>query len=466
MPPEVRCLLERLLWPAFRIRWEAARQIAALIAEGFPGAREGLLAWISERRLESEAALGVSVIDAFELGAFFLRDEVDAVLRVPSSLSRILLDRTLGQGRSEAEPGFARGPAKVGPHVAAYFHDRMGQAIPLMFHDRFQRLEMLTGRPFLARWEHEWRWLQAHLGEPLSTHPYWFHWSERGSSGYFDLRQREVYVSAYLRALAYAERVWALPADLLDLAAFDALQMNRGLAKLKFATRPRWTRGITIAARSDLESTAREVAAAAARAARAGERLLSARAVDRDGREFVDIRIDAVVSGGDWKLRADEDEEPIRRPWPRLADSGGDFAGGFRSSPAPEPPFALAGAVQPSVHGRLHVDLFPTTLVLAWPGMFKTAVTVRAEPNELSLRKGRRTLSRVKIWNTEWAPTHDEALRSSVGLLSTVSAAELAQFLERSRLELRYLIHARLGTTQHSHDEHRVTVLTTWLDCR
>lgn len=65
--PALLMLLERLLWPVPRVRWEAGRSLARLIREGNREATRGLLNWISTRRLESEAVLGLGVIDAFDL---------------------------------------------------------------------------------------------------------------------------------------------------------------------------------------------------------------------------------------------------------------------------------------------------------------------------------------------------------------------------------------------------------------
>ena len=79
-------LLERLLWPVPRVRWETARSLAHLIREGDREAANGLLNWISARRLESEAVLGLGIIDAFDLGAYFEFTDVWEAVRVPSHL--------------------------------------------------------------------------------------------------------------------------------------------------------------------------------------------------------------------------------------------------------------------------------------------------------------------------------------------------------------------------------------------
>ena len=81
--PVLLMLLERLLWPVPRVRWEAGRSLAHLIREGDREAANGLLNWISTRRLESEAVLGLGIIDAFDLGAYFEFTDVSKAVRAP-----------------------------------------------------------------------------------------------------------------------------------------------------------------------------------------------------------------------------------------------------------------------------------------------------------------------------------------------------------------------------------------------
>ena len=81
--PALLMLLERLLWPVPRIRWEAARSLARLIREEDREAANGLLNWISARQLESEAILGLGIIDAFDLGAYFEFADVAKAVQAP-----------------------------------------------------------------------------------------------------------------------------------------------------------------------------------------------------------------------------------------------------------------------------------------------------------------------------------------------------------------------------------------------
>ena len=86
-------LIERLLWPIPRVRWEAARSVANLIREEDEKAANALLNWLHVRRLESEVALGLGIIDAFCLADYFEFADVTNSIRAPSLLSDFLLKR-------------------------------------------------------------------------------------------------------------------------------------------------------------------------------------------------------------------------------------------------------------------------------------------------------------------------------------------------------------------------------------
>ena len=74
--PALQVLLERLLWPIPRIRAEVGRALARLIREGDEETKDALLDWISWRTLESEVVLGLGIVDAFDLGAYFEFEEL------------------------------------------------------------------------------------------------------------------------------------------------------------------------------------------------------------------------------------------------------------------------------------------------------------------------------------------------------------------------------------------------------
>ena len=111
-------LLARLLWPIPRVRWEVCRGLARLVRDGNQEARDGLLNWISSRRLESEAVLGLSLIDAFELGSHFEAADVSSAIHAPSCLTDWLLKRNFADIGSLSPCRYAVSTVRAG-HVAA-----------------------------------------------------------------------------------------------------------------------------------------------------------------------------------------------------------------------------------------------------------------------------------------------------------------------------------------------------------
>ena len=108
-------LLERLLWPVPRIRWEVSRSLAHLIREGNDNAARSLLDWISTRQLESEAVLGICIIEAFDLGVFFDFSEVSNAVRAPSPLSDWLLKSNFKDSHELSPLRYAISPSEPAP---------------------------------------------------------------------------------------------------------------------------------------------------------------------------------------------------------------------------------------------------------------------------------------------------------------------------------------------------------------
>ena len=205
--PTIRVLVERLLWPVPRVRWEAARALARLIRLDNEEASRALLDWIGSRQLESEAVLGLDIIEAFDLGSYFDYCKLSKVIRVPSHLSNLILINNFSEATNLPLSRFAvspEEPARLSLEIDAWFERYRKWAVPLIFSDKIEKLEKATGFPFMNRWKHEWRWLQSIHQRPSAEYPLYFSRGDRTRLGQFDHAQREIYVSAYLRTLTYA----------------------------------------------------------------------------------------------------------------------------------------------------------------------------------------------------------------------------------------------------------------------
>ena len=296
--PALLMLLERLLWPVPRVRWEAGRSLARLIREGDREATRGLLNWISTRQLESEAVLGLGVIDAFDLGAYFEFADVSKVVQAPSHLSDWILKRNFTDTSGLSPIRYAISPsepATLPQHQDAWFERYRKWAVPPMFSLVLTQLQESTGLPFLKRWEHDWRWLQTTDPRPAAEYPHFFSGGDRGRVGQFDHGQREIYISAYLRMLAYAAIHGRMPHDLAEHYAMLALTMNRGLADLEPVDRPDWARNFLPCEDGSMKELAQKLWASAEAATKPGEVLIALRVVDLDTKGFVEFDLTMTI---------------------------------------------------------------------------------------------------------------------------------------------------------------------------
>ena len=463
-PPEIELLLHRMLWPVWQVRLEAARRLAELIGSGDRAAAEGLITWISERQLESEAAIGLSVIDAFGLAHYFCGRALLSAVKVPSHLTDALMRRSFGIS-SSGNYGFGDGVPKINAQVASYFRKKMGQAVPLSFQSTFEFLQARSGLPFLARWEYEWQWLQGHLSEPLSSSPNWFTWEDHRSTGYFDLRQREVYLSAFLRTLAYAAREWGLDRRSAEQFAFEVCPLDRGLARLVYSERPVWTQRLASSTLS-AELLADSVWKEAQNDLPNGRALLSVRAVDISKLQFKEIEVDLVAGCDLWSLpEGREESSPVERLWIRLRSSR-DFQGPLIWPPKAglELPYPLTVVVTPVQYARWHVELFPDHLQVALPAMFGDEVRVESRHCGIGLSIGGQDVSATRIWSASWAPTKPSLLNSRIGRVTDVRASDLKLFMEGRGLRGRRLAYMRIGQRQSEYSDFEVERMVFWLD--
>lgn len=464
-PSEIELLLNRLLWPVWQVRWKAARALASLIETGDVEAASGLLNWISERSLESEAVTGLSVIDAFELSRHFDGCAVAAAVKVPSHLSDALLNRAFGLPAAGGYE-FGRGAPGINAHVAAYFQNKMGQAIPLCFQTTFEALQSGSGRPFLARWEYEWQSLQARFDVPLSSTPHWFTWEDSNGIGYFDQRQREVYLSAYLRTLAFACQTWGMDDATATSFAMEVSSLDRGLSQMDFAERPAWTQALATSTRT-VEALADDLWKTAESECVAGRALLAVRAVDIVEKAFVEIEIDLVGSPGPWTLPVKpDDHSPLDRDWLKVRDPYDGVMGSVIWTPkhVPDPPFPLTFVATPRTYARWLMDIYPQHLLLASPSIFSGDVQVERRPEGVGLRTAGQDVSETRLWNTAWAPTKPAALHSRTGRTTDVRAADLSAYCTRSQIRTRRLAYIRVGRRASDYQAFEVERHVVWLD--
>ena len=461
-------LLERLLWPVPRVRWEAARGLARLIREGDCRAGRSLLEWVSGRALESEVVLGLSVIDAFDLGSHFDVDDVLRAVQAPSLLSDWIVGRNfpgvgpLSPFRYRVSPTER---AELRGDEASWFERYRKHAVPRVFSCEVLRLQERLRQPLMGRWYHEWQWLQASYPRPEPVHPSFFSRGDRARVGQIDQGQRELYVSAYLRTLAYASiRGWITDRQAAR-SAMLGLTMTRGLADVSPIARPDWSSEAVLLGGSKLRGLARDVWDGAIGAALPNEVPLAVKVVGHSEQGFVECEVTHIV-GARGLSEGSADVGQLEMMVPN--DSPGQFSGplvplGGGERSRAEMPLASVVYVVAEPLGRLHADLM-LQVKLASPRVFDISGEVRTGHSDIRLENGGEVLSRWVYWYSQWEPTVFASLGSTVGSMTTIAGPRLAGLCSDKRLEVVPMARVRKAVRERRYGELEEAVSETfWL---
>lgn len=422
-------LVERLHWPVPRVRWEAARALAGLIRRGDLAARDALLDWSAKQHLEVDAAILPSIVQAYSLGAHFEFEEVHKAISAPSILSDALLGTLYPGEASRLFPFRLNFTANfaVDSHSERLFDDGIGALVPRIFHSILRSEEDRTGLPFLEQWRGEWTALRDQFAEPYTSYPHFFFSGDRGTTGSLDVRQRAVFVSAFLRTLHRAQLQWGMPQTYaVDLANL-ALPFNGGLAEFEASPRPEWSIGF----RNEIASVgtnrlARALWRRAAETVESGFEPLALDIVDYDEQLTVRFQIFRLVAP-----RGSAATGPIAEPsWVSTRDDPWNLAGELplgRNPREGEGMRPLCVAVQTDAIGRAHIDLHLGRLLLADPLLAVGTARVACTSDTLTLSDDRGTLSRLALWYVDWTPVHLPDIPLS-GSLTTCRSEALRAF--------------------------------------
>ena len=465
--PALSMLLERLLWPVPRIRWEVSRSLARLIREGNNNAAKSLLDWISTRQLESEAVLGICIIEAFDLGAFFDFSEVSNAVRAPSHLSDWLLKSNFNNTHGLSPLRYAISPsepASLKREMESWFDQYCNWAVPRIFSTALEFLEGSTGFRFLKQWRHEWRWLQATHARPSADYPFYFSHGNRSRRGQFDHGQRELYVSAYLRTLAYASLRGVISYAEAEQHSMLGLTMNRGLAELQPVQRPDWVRNLQSRSSAGTQVLARELWANANDVTDSCEVPIFLRAVDENNSGFMEYELNmTVVPSGYTKSEIALDQldllavnEIPGRMTGIIGRDGGIYPLTIKR------PLALSQITIVDYVGRAHVGM-AMNVRLASPYVFKLIASIRCDRNEICLETTNDVFSRWIHWYTDWEPTTFPELKSTVGSITTVSKASLDRLQLSKGMEIKPMATVRRTTRSMPYHDFEVDTEVFWV---
>ncbi|WP_146204976.1 hypothetical protein [Meridianimarinicoccus roseus] len=432
-----------------------------MIKSGDRNAADRLLVWISQKKFESEVIIGLNIIEAFNLGAFFEFREVRNSINAASHLSDWLLKANFNQADRLFQFRYAYAPpkrAELPESLRRSFSAFNG--VPRMFHSHLSHLERWSGMPFCKRWQHEWEWLQATELRSQGDPSYFFH-GNRELTGQFDFADRETYVSAYLRTLSFAASEWELPHSIAQQHSRAALTLNRGLAGIAPVERPGWSDGILLGER-DPKSVASAIWAAAASSASPGHILAALRAVEVDGTGYAVFEFD-VVTGSAAALA--NPDKPDDCKWSFLANPA-RYEGGFYSSPdigfKPKSR-RLCGKVITLDVGRSLVDL-AQYVHLPSPHADQPRSEIGCVESGMEMLGGGSPIAFWQHWYSDWEPACPHQVSHLVGYKTTVSRDFLEAFCERNFLKSAVWCSVKSGTRQYRYTEFQDREEGFWID--
>lgn len=463
-----RFILERLNWPVRFARLQAAREYAKLLADPSFGstALQTYLAWLKERRTESETCSGLAVLFAAERSHLPSRAVLTQNIVHPSMLADFMLKEVYGplasvddwtsQHSGEAPPSF---------EAPAYFLRNRTAQIPSSLGDELTRLEKMSRLPFMKQWAFEWEKTSTAAAAPLSGFPYHFldaSIERSGVSAQIDQRQGDIYRSAYLRTLHCAVDLWNMPLDVAYTAACKCLPLVRGLVDIERAGRPRWLGELPDACASEaapLEPIIRQILkAAAGSGALVPVHLRTPLSLDIS--EFSSLTVSCALLSDDYVPVPDAD----------IADLGGsawELPIGSLFSGQP-PRLNAEDRFQPAVQGKrlpLCVEVFPFPfgywlgdlfhLGLGLPASyaFPQPISYRCADGGIVTEASRQPVGRWTIWNDHWTNLYPKGGNTRCGCVSELRPEHIANAAQRFGLRVGWTADLKIWSREKSYDE-------------
>jgi len=469
-------LFQRLKWPVPMSRWRTAKEIRNLLND--PGTRssttDALLDYLDQCKTESEVCEVLTIVFLTSPTGRPTRSAVVSCIHCPSILGDMILERTYGLGG--ALGGWERthsGRAPADFEGGSYFEEHKTAHVPPILAINLNKLERVSGYPFLQHWAYEWKALRDRLGTHCTRYPHYFDDvldARGGITGQYWQRIREVYLSAYLRTLAYAVTERGLPQRIAEDYCIDIVHGIAGLFDVEPDARPAWLSDFPerfCAPGVDFTPLIRELI----QAARAdGMRLVSLDTpVASTVQKFANLTLSAHLVTADYEL-PDGVSLCEKMPLLLVADTF-DLKG---------PPAEIT-IEEASTEGKRGDEVAVCTCLFpmpfgTWQGDYHcmglkspasyTApnTEIRCTPESIDfIGSDAKLVASTQIWNDNWIPPCPKGGSTRCGTATMIDQEVLAEAMERLGRKLAFFVRLRIWGREKEYGEYSESKRTCFL---
>jgi hypothetical protein len=448
-------------------RWRAAKEIRNLLNDPVTrsSTTEALLDYLDQCETESEICEILTIIFLASPGGRPSHIAIALRIHCPSVLADMILERTYGFGGRIGRWGTAHsGRAPADFEAGSYFEEHKTAHVPPILANNLTKLERVSGYPFLQQWAYEWKSLRDKLGTYCTRYPHYFDDvldARAGIMGQYWQRIREVYLSAYLRTLAYAVSECGMPQKIAENNCLDIVHGIAGLFDVEPGARPAWLSAFPercCAPGADFAFLIRELVQAARTE---GMRLVSLNTpVALSVQKFANLTLSAHLITPDYEL-PDGAVLYEKMPWLSVAETF--ELKGVRGKITIEEAstkgkrgdeVAVCTCLFPMPFGTWQGDYFHMGLMIPAPyTATNTEIVCKQESIDCIAFDGK-VISKTGIWNDNWMPTHPKGGSTRCGTATTIDQEVLAETVERLGRKLAYFIRLRIWNREKEYGEY------------
>ena len=475
-PLPLSFLFQRLKWPVPMSRWRTAKEIRNLLNDPQmrPLTMYMLLDYLDQCKTESEVCEILTIVFLTSPDGRPMRTALASCVNCPSILADVILERTYGKGCGigrwrQAHSGRTPADFKGG----SYFEEHKTAHVPPILVSNLKKLERVSGYPFVQHWAYEWKCLCDNLGTHYTRYPHYFDDmsdAHAGVIGQYWQRMREIYLSAYLRTLAYAVSEWSMPQRIAESYCLETVHGIAGLFDVEPITRPQWLSDFPerlCAPDADFTLLVRELMQAAQTE---GMMLVSLDTpVVSSEQKFVNLTISAHLVTPDYEP-PDSVNLCEKMSWLSVADTfelKGPPAENTIEEASTEgktgDEVAVCSCLFPIPYGTWQSDYF--SMGLRIPATYTVPITeIMCTHNSIDcIASDGKIVSRTLLWNDNWTPQYPKGGSTRCGTATMIDKEALFEAMEMFGRKLAFFMRVRIWERKKEYGDYSETKRTFFL---